>query len=99
MFQATEGRLYVRNVTVLVPQSWGGSYTAAGKEAFQFGNIIIDEPNPATGNTPYVSRSLPECGKPGEYAHFTPEYIIDGFEDIYGPPGKRSYLSSTLSPI
>ena len=72
MFQATMGQLYVRNVTVLVPQSWGGSYPETGKEAFQFGNITIDEPNPATGNTPYVTRSLPDCGTPklANYCHF-----------------------------
>ena len=87
MYNATDNKLFIRKVKILVPQGWSGTFTDAGKEAFQFANIIIDEANQATGDTPYVARSLPVCGQPGDYIHLTPEYVKQGLIDKYGEPG------------
>ena len=89
MFLATKKRHYLKEVTILVPKTWTGSYTAAVKETFQMGNIIIDKVNNAVGHAPYVSRfTKADCGDPGLYMHLTPEYVINGFTDSFGQPGR-----------
>ncbi|KAI0208298.1 Calcium-activated chloride channel regulator 4A [Lamellibrachia satsuma] len=65
LFQATYQRVYFRNITILVPKSWGSStsYDAATTETFSSANVVIDGPEMETPTT----WTYGECGQPGEY--------------------------------
>ena len=92
MFKATRQRIYFRNVTILIPITWKNrpEYQKAGDETFERANIRVDKPNPVYGDAPYVQQTG-GCGQPGEYAHFTPKYLLDKEATLFnwGPPGKK----------
>ncbi|KAL8587151.1 hypothetical protein ACOMHN_026119 [Nucella lapillus] len=90
LFRATHNRLYFREFVIVIPETWKGIKDADNTLDFpmDFAQIIIDHPNTAYGDAPYV-KQYAECGQPGLYIHLTPTYLKDN--DVinkWGPPEK-----------
>lgn len=58
------------------------------KSQLRTADFRIDERNPRYGDKPYTLQPG-ECGEPGLYVHFTPEYLLNirNTSDKFGPPG------------
>ncbi|XP_066534181.1 calcium-activated chloride channel regulator 4A-like [Hoplias malabaricus] len=88
LFQALDKKVYIKEVKILVPPKWKGTYERARRETYDKANIIIDYPNPAFGNEPYT-KQLKGCGEESEYIHFTQEFLLnDNLLKVYGPRGR-----------
>ncbi|XP_035693981.1 calcium-activated chloride channel regulator 1-like [Branchiostoma floridae] len=91
MYDATERRAYLKNITILIPKSWTPQpeYRTARTELFQRANIRVDQLNPLYGDSPYVKQKS-GCGEGGDYIHLTPDYVINKQygEAVWGPYGK-----------
>ncbi|KAK4326462.1 hypothetical protein Pmani_002988 [Petrolisthes manimaculis] len=90
VFYATRRRLFFRDVTILVPQSWSTVkvHYNATTQYHQDAIIQVERPNPAYGNKPYTVQPG-GCGEPGRYIHLTPPYLnIDRKACFYGQRGK-----------
>nr|XP_053637251.1 LOW QUALITY PROTEIN: calcium-activated chloride channel regulator 4-like [Cherax quadricarinatus] len=90
MFVATRRRAFLRQVKVLIPQSWSNTTIdqVATTESFMKSDIRVDLPHAIYKNQPYTEQPG-ECGEPGEYIHLTPEYLTQRkFSLWWGPPGK-----------
>ncbi|KAK6176714.1 hypothetical protein SNE40_014959 [Patella caerulea] len=90
LFTATKHRIYFREITIVIPQTWthNPSYSNAKDSETEHSQILIDVENPAYGHAPYV-KQYAECGQPGLYIHLTPEYLIkDEITFRWGLPGK-----------
>ena len=90
LYTATRQRAYLRSVTIVVPQSWETSYSTTDKSTLS-PDIVIDhyEPNSDSyGNAPYA-KHYDECGKPGEFVHYTDQYLTNtAITNRYGELGK-----------
>ncbi|KAK3864594.1 hypothetical protein Pcinc_029728 [Petrolisthes cinctipes] len=90
VFYATRRRLFFRDVTILVPQSWSTAKVQynATTQYYQDAIIRVERPNTAYGNQPYTVQPG-GCGEPGRYIHLTPPYLnIDRKACFYGHRGK-----------
>ncbi|XP_077986132.1 calcium-activated chloride channel regulator 4A-like [Glandiceps talaboti] len=78
LYEATEHRVYFKDVTILIPRTWSDNITkeAATTERFCIANIVVDKPNPEYGESPYV-KQIRSCGQPGEYMHLTSRWLTD----------------------
>ncbi|KAK8733586.1 hypothetical protein OTU49_006374, partial [Cherax quadricarinatus] len=88
MFVATRRRAFLRQVKVLIPQSWSNTTIdqVATTESFMKSDIRVDLPHAIYKNQPYTEQPG-ECGEPGEYIHLTPEYLTQRkFSLWWGPP-------------
>ncbi|XP_074648446.1 calcium-activated chloride channel regulator 3A-1-like [Tubulanus polymorphus] len=87
LFTATKRQTFFRNITIVVPSSWKTSTSANDKGATLDEAIIkIDKENKLHGKIPYTLQAG-GCGKPGEYIHLTPHYVVIGNAAL-GEPGK-----------
>ncbi|XP_073499255.1 calcium-activated chloride channel regulator 1-like [Phyllobates terribilis] len=90
LFQATENRLSIRNVKILIPLTWTlkNSYEASTKESYDKADIIISNPFLKFGDSPYTTQYR-GCGEQGEYIHLTPDYLLNAnLSSVYGSPGR-----------
>ncbi|XP_076448467.1 calcium-activated chloride channel regulator 4-like [Babylonia areolata] len=90
LFRATRNLLYFREFVIVIPETWKGVRGVENTLEFpmDLAQIIIDQPNLAYGDAPYV-KQYAECGQPGLYIHLTPSYLKD--DDVvnkWGPPEK-----------
>jgi hypothetical protein len=79
MFTATRYRAYFKDITILVPQTWGysSSYKDATHETFDDAEIRVDEPATPGDHAAYVRGSALVCGMPGLYMHVTPHRLTN----------------------
>ncbi|KAL7825311.1 hypothetical protein AOLI_G00325180 [Acnodon oligacanthus] len=88
LFQALDHKVFIKEVKILVPPSWNGSYHKARRETYKKARIIIEPPQPSFGDDPYT-KQMKGCGEESEYTHFTPDFLLnDGLLDAYGPRGR-----------
>ncbi|XP_069593607.1 calcium-activated chloride channel regulator 1-like [Ranitomeya imitator] len=90
LFQATENRLSIKNVKILIPLTWTlkTSYEASTKESYEKADIIISSPILKFGDSPYTAQYR-GCGEQGEYIHLTPDYLLNAnLSSVYGSPGR-----------
>ncbi|KAL6471829.1 hypothetical protein MHYP_G00204790 [Metynnis hypsauchen] len=97
LFQALDNKVFFKEVKILVPPNWNGSYDRARRETYSKANVIIDLPHPAFGDDPYT-KQMKGCGEESEYTHFTPDFLLnDGLLNAYGPRDKDAL--QTLKPL
>ncbi|XP_069824087.1 calcium-activated chloride channel regulator 3A-1-like [Dendropsophus ebraccatus] len=89
LFNATEKRLSIGNVRILIPSNWtANNYKARTTETYEKADIIISNPNKKYGDSPYTVQYR-GCGEPGEYINLTPNYLLNtSLSSVYGPPGR-----------
>uniref|UniRef100_A0AAR2KAG1 VWFA domain-containing protein n=1 Tax=Pygocentrus nattereri TaxID=42514 RepID=A0AAR2KAG1_PYGNA len=88
LLMAMDNKVFIKDVKILVPPNWSGSYEKARRETYDKANIIIDSPHPAYRDEPYV-KQMKGCGEESEYIHFTPNFLLnDNLLNAYGPRGK-----------
>ncbi|XP_036412453.1 calcium-activated chloride channel regulator 1-like [Colossoma macropomum] len=88
LFQALDNLLFFKEVKILVPPNWSGTYERIRRETYDKANVIIDYPHPAYGDEPYT-KQIKGCGEESEYIHFTPNFLLnDDLLIAYGPRGR-----------
>lgn len=90
LFQATQKRLYIKSVKILIPSTWtpGSKYKEPTKETYNEADIIIASPYLKYGDDPYTLQ-YGLCGEPGKYIHFTPNFLLNNsLLSGYGPRGR-----------
>lgn len=90
LHQATEGRLYFKRVTIVIPKTWPDRANVEWTSAnlYDSSDIRIAPPNPRYNDTPYTIQPR-GCGEPGDYIHLTPNFLINlrgSTEDNFGDP-------------
>ena len=72
----------------MVPLAWSADYPSLSQRVTQPDVIIDPVSEDGFGNSPYA-KHFDECGRSGEYIHFTDEYILNStIQAQYGDPGK-----------
>ncbi|OWF45819.1 Calcium-activated chloride channel regulator 1 [Mizuhopecten yessoensis] len=86
LYSASKNFVYFKEITIVVPKSWSASsqYTTISGSASSSMDFLVDKAKAETGNTPYV-HGLTACGGQGQYAHITPELMINSQSIGYGP--------------
>lgn len=91
LYRATKKRAYFKDVRILVPESWSNVRSNLSTwETYSEADVRVAPPASAHGNKPYTIQSG-GCGQPGEYIHFTPDYLrtlTDPNTAVFGPPEK-----------
>ncbi|KAM5148091.1 calcium-activated chloride channel regulator 1-like [Mantella aurantiaca] len=89
LFQATQRRLFIRRVKILIPFTWSQKgYEKVRTETYDKADIIIASSHVNYGYDPYTLQ-YGQCGEIGRYIHFTPEFLVDDkLLSVYGPRGR-----------
>ncbi|XP_004639372.1 calcium-activated chloride channel regulator 4-like [Octodon degus] len=89
LFEATEKRFFFKNVSILIPETWGGNsqYKRPKYESYQHADVIIAPPTLQGRDEPYT-RQFTECGEKAQYIHFTPDVVLGKKQDEYGATGR-----------
>ncbi|CAH6777149.1 calcium-activated chloride channel regulator 3A-1 [Phodopus roborovskii] len=89
LFEASKGRFYFRNVSILVPMTWKSKseYLTPKRESYDKADIIVAEPYLKYGDDPYTLQ-YGQCGDRGQYIHFTPNFLLTDNLPVYGPRGR-----------
>uniref|UniRef100_W5KJP6 VWFA domain-containing protein n=1 Tax=Astyanax mexicanus TaxID=7994 RepID=W5KJP6_ASTMX len=89
LHQALDNKVFIKEVKILVPPNWNGSYEKARRETYdkyihslRHGRILRLRP---------YTKQMKGCGEEGEYVHLTPNFLLDdSFLKSYGPRGETS---------
>ncbi|XP_072918710.1 calcium-activated chloride channel regulator 1-like isoform X2 [Hemitrygon akajei] len=91
LHQATKQWLYFSDVKILLPKSWPVNSSLVPRstnQSYEKANVIIAEPNPLYGDTPYTLQ-YGGCGEKGLYIHLTPNFLLnDSLVEVYGKKGQ-----------
>ncbi|XP_025019813.1 calcium-activated chloride channel regulator 1-like, partial [Python bivittatus] len=90
LFSATKQRFYFKSVKVIVPFTWipRKEYKKPTIETYENADVIIAGSNLKYGDDPYTLQ-YGTCGVPGQYIHFTPNFLTDdNLITVYGPRGR-----------
>ncbi|XP_062921123.1 calcium-activated chloride channel regulator 1-like isoform X2 [Mobula hypostoma] len=91
LHQATKKWLYFSDVKILLPKTWPVSSSLVQRptnQSYEKANVIIAEPNPLHGDTPYTLQ-YGGCGEKGHYIHLTPSFLLnDSLVQVYGRKGQ-----------
>ncbi|XP_063154285.1 calcium-activated chloride channel regulator 1-like [Candoia aspera] len=90
LFSATKQRFYFKSVKILIPLTWSSKqeYKRRTIESYEQADIIVADPYLKYGDEPYTLQ-FGECGTPGQYIHFTHNFLTnDNLLSIYGPRGR-----------
>ncbi|XP_072918715.1 calcium-activated chloride channel regulator 1-like isoform X2 [Hemitrygon akajei] len=94
LHQATKKLLYFSDVKILFPKTWPYNSSLVQRptnQSYQKANVIIAEPNPLYGDTPYTLQ-YGGCGEKGLYIHLTPNFLLnDSLVQVYGKK-ERSFV-------
>ncbi|XP_059839810.1 calcium-activated chloride channel regulator 1-like isoform X2 [Hypanus sabinus] len=94
LHQATKKSLYFSDVNILLPKTWpynSSSVQRSTNQSYEKANVIIAEPNPLNGDTPYTLQ-YGGCGEKGFYIHLTPNFLLnDSLVQVYGKK-ERSFV-------
>ncbi|XP_067673202.1 calcium-activated chloride channel regulator 1-like [Haliotis asinina] len=88
MYTATRKRAYFKEVTILVPSTWTGTYSDATSEVYTNADVVIEKANSRYGSDPY-SRTYSGCGKSGIRVYLTESFMTSSSAvRQYGPREK-----------
>ncbi|XP_034356317.1 calcium-activated chloride channel regulator 3A-1-like [Arvicanthis niloticus] len=89
LFEASRGRVYFRNISILVPMTWKSKseYLVPRRESYHKADVIIAKPHLKYGDDPYTLQ-YGQCGDRGQYIHFTPNFLLTDNFRTYGPRGR-----------
>ncbi|KAG8519523.1 Calcium-activated chloride channel regulator 1, partial [Galemys pyrenaicus] len=89
LFEATEKRLFFKNVSILVPEKWKKSpdYKRPKRESYAHADIKVALPTVPGGDEPYT-RQFTECGEKAEFIHLTPDFVLGKKQREFGPSGR-----------
>ncbi|XP_075038536.1 calcium-activated chloride channel regulator 1-like [Mixophyes fleayi] len=88
LFYATENRLFIKSVKILIPLTWTEKYTRRKRETYEKADIIITNPFLKYGDDPYTFQ-YKGCGEQGKYIHLTPNFLLNtSLTSLYGSPGR-----------
>ncbi|XP_032752498.1 LOW QUALITY PROTEIN: calcium-activated chloride channel regulator 3A-1-like [Rattus rattus] len=89
LFEASQGRFYFRNISILVPMTWKSKseYLMPKRESYDKADVIVANPHLKYGDDPYTLQ-YGQCGDRGRYIHFTPNFLLTDNLSIYGPRGR-----------
>nr|XP_048309690.1 calcium-activated chloride channel regulator 3A-1-like [Myodes glareolus] len=89
LFEASKGRFYFRNVSILVPMTWKSKsqYSMPKRESYDKADVIVADPYLKYGDEPYTLHYR-QCGDRGQYIHFTPNFLLTDNLLMYGPRGR-----------
>uniref|UniRef100_A0A3B1J396 VWFA domain-containing protein n=1 Tax=Astyanax mexicanus TaxID=7994 RepID=A0A3B1J396_ASTMX len=86
LHQALDNKVFIKEVKILVPPNWNGSYEKARRETYD----KVQHFNQILRLRPYT-KQMKGCGEEGEYVHLTPNFLLDdSFLKSYGPRGETS---------
>ncbi|XP_028643958.1 calcium-activated chloride channel regulator 3A-1-like [Grammomys surdaster] len=89
LFEASQRRVYFRNISILVPMTWKSKseYLVPKRESYHKADVIVADPHLKYGNDPYTLQ-YGQCGDRGQYIHFTPSFLLTDNLRTYGPRGR-----------
>ncbi|XP_049323310.1 calcium-activated chloride channel regulator 1 [Astyanax mexicanus] len=88
LLEALDRKVFIKEVNILVPPTWTGSFAKARRETYDKANVIVGHPNTAFGDEPYT-KQMKGCGEEGEHIHFTPDFLLkDDLLKVFGPREK-----------
>ncbi|XP_045657816.1 calcium-activated chloride channel regulator 1-like [Ursus americanus] len=89
LFHATKRRVYFRNVSILIPNTWKSKseYSMPKQESYDQADVIVANPYLKYGDDPYTLQ-YGQCGEKGQYIHFTPNFLLTNNLPIYGSRGR-----------
>ncbi|XP_072918705.1 calcium-activated chloride channel regulator 1-like isoform X3 [Hemitrygon akajei] len=91
LHQATKQQLYFSDIKILLPKTWPYNSSLVQRptnQSYEKANVIIAEPNPRYGDTPYTSQ-FGGCGEKGRNIHLTPNFLQnDSLVEVYGKKGR-----------
>ncbi|XP_077544752.1 calcium-activated chloride channel regulator 1-like [Haemaphysalis longicornis] len=76
LHQATNGRVYFKEVTIELPNTWPkrASARALSQSSFEKSDVRVDEPTGPHGDMPFTLQQKP-CGQPGDFIQLTPGFL------------------------
>ncbi|XP_071106743.1 calcium-activated chloride channel regulator 1-like [Haliotis cracherodii] len=88
MYTATQKRAYFKEVTILVPSTWTGSYSDATSEVYTNADVVVEKAGSRYGSEPY-SRTYSGCGRAGIRVYLTEAFMTSSSAVTqYGPREK-----------
>ncbi|KAM9244356.1 calcium-activated chloride channel regulator 4-like [Dugong dugon] len=89
LFEATEKRLFFKNISILIPENWKENiqYRRPKHESYTHADVLVAPPTIPGRDEPYT-RHFMECGDKGEFIHFTPDFVLGNKQNEYGPAGR-----------
>ncbi|XP_061406630.1 calcium-activated chloride channel regulator 1-like [Lethenteron reissneri] len=86
---ATNNRVFFRNVSILIPSSWASkNYTRPTYEYYGKADVLVHPWDDPADDSPYTHQ-YGQCGEPGQYIQFTPNFLLDDKNlKAYGPRGR-----------
>ncbi|XP_004679593.1 PREDICTED: calcium-activated chloride channel regulator 4 [Condylura cristata] len=89
LFEATGKRLFFKNISILIPNSWkeNPQYQRPKHESYTHADVKVAPPALPGEDEPYT-RQFRACGEKGEYIHLTPDFVLGKKQNEYGPSGK-----------
>lgn len=101
LYQATRQRLYFRQVTILVPQTWSDkdTYGSPGNATFDTADVILAQQDPRFAQTHHIpsvphAKHFEGCGKQAAHIHFSSEFLTFKYKELFhGNIGKNLYFS------
>ena len=89
LFNATDGRAYLREVTVSLPRTWRTKHIACSlmeplisTSPSTKAHISITAPHPLFGNKPWTQQSQ-GCGRPGDYIQMGSDSVRSGSNESH----------------
>ncbi|XP_047484658.1 calcium-activated chloride channel regulator 1-like isoform X2 [Penaeus chinensis] len=88
LFNATRKTVFFKKVTILLPRTWRDTKPDSYRGTFSYeeSDIRVAPASSVFGHQPYTLQ--PEgCGRPGQFSHFTPEFLTNkNLSYVWGPP-------------
>ncbi len=88
LYNATNGRAFFKNITLIVPENWPLANAIDIPACYNDAHIKVGSTDQVYGDEPYTLQP-DECGKPGKFIHLSEKYVSDlyGTNDIFSRPG------------
>ncbi|XP_037356644.1 calcium-activated chloride channel regulator 4-like [Talpa occidentalis] len=89
LFEATEKRLFFKNISILIPTSWkeNPQYKRPKHESYAHADVKVAPPTLPRRDEPYT-KQFTQCGEKGEFIHLTPDFVLGKKQNEYGPAGR-----------
>ncbi|ELK06312.1 Calcium-activated chloride channel regulator 4 [Pteropus alecto] len=90
LFEATEKRLFFKNVSILIPDNWkkNPQYKRPKHESYKHADVLVAPPTHRGRDEPYT-KQFTACEEKGEYIYFSPDFVLGKKQNEYGPRGRR----------
>ncbi|XP_036992437.2 calcium-activated chloride channel regulator 4 [Artibeus jamaicensis] len=89
LFEATGKRLYFKQVSILIPETWkeNSLYKIPKYENYEQADVLVAPPTQAGRDEPYTKK-FTACGEKGKNIHLTPDFVLGKKQSEYGPTGR-----------